>query len=100
MKTLLAVAACAFLIPVGVALAQSSPNSPDTGVSQCQPGQVLNSNGQSCLPAVVKPPPVQSTGSLGQFPTDLLQPTPLAPTQGGSSNCQAGQILQSNGQAC
>jgi hypothetical protein len=83
-------------------VAQTTPGGASTPAAQCQAGQVLQANGQSCLPSVATPAPVQSTGVLGQFPTDL-QPTPaLGPSAGPApaGNCQPGQVLQASGQPC
>jgi hypothetical protein len=69
---------------------------------QCATGQVLAANGQSCVPRINTPPPVQSTGVIGQFPSDLLPlpSTAPAPGAGPGANCQPGQALSSTGQPC
>ena len=102
MRKLLAATASAVLLSVGAALAGDLAGPPATPSTECQAGQVLQSNGQSCLPKVAAPTPVQSTGVLGQFPNDLL-PTPSLGASSGpapAGNCQPGQAIQSNGQPC
>jgi hypothetical protein len=63
-----------------VVLSAAIPASAQTAGDVCQPGQVLQANGQSCLTALPAP--------LGIAP-----PGPVA-------NCQPGQVLQPNGQSC
>jgi hypothetical protein len=97
MKRLLAFVVGAALLGAGVALAQTTGGPPAPSVD-CQGGQVLQANGQPCSPKLPNPTPVQSTGVLGQFPTDLLPPPSTAASSG--ANCQPGQALTASGQPC
>jgi hypothetical protein len=107
MRSTVAFLTCLMLVAPVAAWAQASfdpatNNAATPPPTECQAGQVLQSNGQSCLPQVARPAPVRSTGVLGEFPNDLLQ-SPTSPPPSGSSrasNCQPGQALQANGQPC
>jgi hypothetical protein len=62
----------------------------------CQPGQVLNGLGQSCLPSPTLPP--LNSSLLPDIPADLLQIPNGVPAN--AATCSPGQVLQANGQAC
>jgi hypothetical protein len=64
----------------------------------CQPGQVLMGNGDSCIPPVNLPAPVNALSLTPAEMSRMLAPSP-APV-GVQPQCQAGQVLQPNGQPC
>jgi hypothetical protein len=65
----------------------------------CPAGQVIQPNGESCLPPVSAP--VGTTNLYGLSPAEMsraLSPNPPRPVL--RPGCTPGQILQGNGEAC
>jgi hypothetical protein len=91
-------AAAQTIDPTTGALSPQPPPIPFSSIT-CQPGQVLNAFGESCLPAPTLP---QIHPSLaGSIPTDLtVGPAPLTPFFFNGTNCFSGQVLESNGESC
>jgi hypothetical protein len=90
------VTAIAALAVAGPSQASAPQEPPPPG---CQAGQVIQENGQSCLPPVTLP--VGMTNLLGLSPSEMsraLSPSTLRrpPVPG----CPSGQVLQGNGEAC
>jgi hypothetical protein len=77
-----------------------SPTAPQPFATfTCQPGQVLNGLGDSCLPSPSIPPTHPSL--LGSVPGDLsITPLPPRPLFFNGTNCPSGQVLQANGERC
>jgi hypothetical protein len=97
----LSLAAIASVVAAGVALAQSPDGAPPAagrGAAGCQPGQVLQADGESCLPPVAVPTPTMN--ALVMTPAAMSRMLSPAVSRSVASSCQAGQVLQANGQPC
>jgi hypothetical protein len=97
-------AMCAVVVAAAIlvgppAAAQTVSVVAPTAATGCQPGQVLQANGEACMPPL-PPAPTTTVNILGPSAVEmsrLLAATPATPS---ASVCTAGQVLQGNGQAC
>ena len=81
------------------AAAQTISVAVPSSAAGCQAGQVLQADGEACMPPP-QPAPPTTVNILGPSPAEmsrLLAATPVLPSE---SVCAAGQVLQRNGQPC